>query len=159
MDALNLPVPCCPISESNGYGTYGERLRIVHARISGRYARATLSNANSSLMSPPVSGSDNARMVAGLRNQIFLTAAISDRRTLWGGVGTGGTGGYGGYTRKNGHWLHLAVTPADEQERAQVVALTEQMRPAANDTVKVVFVDHRNAEKTVISSAAGMRWA
>jgi len=40
-----------------------------------------------------------------------------------------------------GHLLALYVTPASEQERAQVTELAEQVQEVTGDTVKVAFVE------------------
>lgn len=40
-----------------------------------------------------------------------------------------------------GHLLALHITPANEQERAQVAELAQQVQETTGDTVKVAFVD------------------
>jgi transposase len=40
-----------------------------------------------------------------------------------------------------GHLLALAMTPANEQERAQVGALAQQVQEATGDNVEIAFVD------------------
>jgi transposase len=40
-----------------------------------------------------------------------------------------------------GHLLALHVTPANEQERAQVAELASQVQAVTGDTVQVAFVD------------------
>jgi transposase len=80
------------------------------------------------------------------------TAAIFDGRTLQSTCESGPRAGYDGYKRKKGSKVHMAVdtlghllaarvTPANEQERAQVLALCEDVQHATGDTVEVAFVD------------------
>ena len=40
-----------------------------------------------------------------------------------------------------GQLLALLVTPADEQDRAQVAALAEHIQAATGDSVEIAFVD------------------
>jgi transposase len=79
-------------------------------------------------------------------------AAILDGRTLQSSPESGGRAGYDGHKRRNGSKVHLAVdtlghllallvTPANEQERAQVGALAEQIQAATGESVAVAFVD------------------
>src|SRR5215216_4159458 len=71
-------------------------------------------------------------------------AAILDGRTLQSSPESGGRAGYDGYKRRNGSKVHLAVdtlgyllalvvTPANEQERAQVKELAEQVQAATGE--------------------------
>jgi transposase len=80
------------------------------------------------------------------------TAAILDSRTLQSTPESGGRAGYGGAKRRKGskthvavdtlgHLLALHVTPADEQDRAQVAGLAEAVREATGQNVEVAFVD------------------
>ena len=82
------------------------------------------------------------------------TAAILDGRTLQSTCESGAQGraGYDGYRRKKGskthiavdtlgHLLALVVTPANEQERAQVAALCQAVQEATGGSVTVGFVD------------------
>lgn len=80
------------------------------------------------------------------------TAVILDGRTMQSTPESGGRAGFDGYKQKNGSKVHMAVdtlgyllalhiTPANEQERAQVFELAEQVQEATGDTVKVAFVD------------------
>ena len=80
------------------------------------------------------------------------TAAIFDSRTLQSTPESGGRAGYDGHKRRKGSKLHLAVdtlghllaahlTPADEQDRAQVGELAEAVQAATGETVEVTFVD------------------
>jgi len=79
-------------------------------------------------------------------------AAILDSRTLQSSPESGGRAGYDGHKRRKGSKVHLAVdtlgqllaaivTPANEQDRAQVSALAEQIQEATGGTVEVAFVD------------------
>jgi transposase len=79
-------------------------------------------------------------------------AAILDSRTLQSSPESGGRAGYDGHKRRKGSKVHLAVdtmgqllaalvTPANEQDRAQVAALAEKIQAATDDSVEVAFVD------------------
>jgi transposase len=65
---------------------------------------------------------------------------------------SGARAGYDGHKRRKGSKVHLAVdtlgqllavlvTPADQQDRAQVAALAEQIQKATGESVEVAFVD------------------
>ena len=80
------------------------------------------------------------------------TAAIIDSRTLQSTPESGQRAGYDGAKRRKGskthmavdtlgHLLALYVTPADEQDRAQVEQLAQDVQAATGGTVEVVFVD------------------
>jgi prolyl-tRNA editing enzyme YbaK/EbsC (Cys-tRNA(Pro) deacylase) len=80
------------------------------------------------------------------------SAAVLDGRTMQSTPESGGRAGYDGYKRRKGTKVHVAVdtlghllavkaTPANEQERAQVGDLVEQLQQATCDSVKVVFAD------------------
>jgi transposase len=80
------------------------------------------------------------------------TAAILDSRTLQSTPESGTRAGYDGAKRKKGakvhaavdtlgHLLALHVTPANEQDRAQVGRLAEAVQTATGQTVEVAFVD------------------
>ncbi len=79
-------------------------------------------------------------------------AAILDSRTLQSSPASGGRAGYDGYKRRNGSKVHravdtrgyllpLLVTPAHEQDRAQVKDLAEQLQAVTGELVEVAFVD------------------
>jgi len=81
-----------------------------------------------------------------------LRAAILDSRTLQSRPKSGERAGYDGHKRRKGSKVHMAVdtlgqllaalvTPANEQDRPQVDALTEQIQEATGDSVEVAFVD------------------
>lgn len=80
------------------------------------------------------------------------TAAILDGRTLQSSPESGGHSGYDGAKRKKGSKVHIAVdtlgqllaltvTPANQQERAQVGALADQMQEATGQSVELAWVD------------------
>lgn len=80
------------------------------------------------------------------------TAAILDSRTLQSTPESGGRGGYDGAKRKKGSKVHVAVdtlghllavrvTPANEQDRAQVQQLAEAVQEVTGHNVQVAYVD------------------
>ncbi|MCC4589479.1 IS5 family transposase [Xanthomonas sp. NCPPB 1067] len=81
------------------------------------------------------------------------SAVILDGRTLQSTCESGSRAGYDGYKRKKGSKVHMAVdtlghllavvTPADEQERAQVRSLAQEVQHVTGETVKLAFVDQR----------------
>jgi transposase len=90
------------------------------------------------------------RLAAGRSSE--PTAAILDSRTLQSTPESGDRAGYDGAKRRKGskvhaavdtlgHLLALHVTPADEQDRAQVAALAEAVQEATGQSVEVAFVD------------------
>lgn len=90
------------------------------------------------------------RLAAGRNAQ--PSAAIFDGRTLQSTPESGQRAGYDSHKRKKGskthmavdtlgHLLALYVTPANEQERAQVGQLAQQVQQVTGDSVKVAFVD------------------
>ena len=93
------------------------------------------------------------------------SAAIFDGRTLQSTPESGARAGYDGHKRRKGSKVHLAVdtlgqllavlvTPANEQERAQVAELAEQVQAATGDAVKVVFVDQGYTGEQAAEDAA-----
>lgn len=99
-------------------------------------------------------------MVADLRHLLRTaqgrseepTAAIFDGRTLQSTPESGHRAGYDGHKRKQGSQVHLAVdtlghllalwvTPANEQERAQVADLAQAVQAATGQSVQVGYVD------------------
>jgi transposase len=79
-------------------------------------------------------------------------AAILDGRTLQSSPESGARAGYDGHKRRKGSKVHLAVdtlgqllagvvTPANEQERAQVDTLATKIQQATGDAVEIAFVD------------------
>lgn len=90
------------------------------------------------------------RLAAGRKPQ--PSAAILDSRTLQSSPESGARAGYDGAKRKKGSKVHIAVdtlgqllalhvTPANEQDRAQVGQLVQQVQTATGETVEVAFVD------------------
>ena len=80
------------------------------------------------------------------------TAAIFDGRTLQSSCESGPRAGYDGHKRRNGSKVHMAVdtlghllallvTPANEQERAQVATLAKTVQEVTEQNVEVAFVD------------------
>ena len=80
------------------------------------------------------------------------TAAIFDSRTLQSTPESGGRAGYDGAKRRKGSKVHMAVdtlghllamhvTPASEQDRAQVGVLARAVQEVTGETVEVAFVD------------------
>jgi transposase len=80
------------------------------------------------------------------------TAAILDSRTLRASPESGHRAGYDGAKRKKGSKVHVAVdtlghllalhvTPADEQDRAQVEELAEAVQEATGESVELVYID------------------
>ena len=80
------------------------------------------------------------------------TAIILDGRTLQSTPESGGRAGYDGYKRRKGskvhaavdtlgHLLALQVTPANEQERAQVADLVQDVQEATGKHIEVAYAD------------------
>jgi transposase len=80
------------------------------------------------------------------------SAAILDGRTLQSTPESGGRAGYDGAKKKHGSKVHaavdtlgnllaLTVTPASEQERAQVADLAAKVQEVTGGTVEIAFVD------------------
>ena len=98
------------------------------------------------------------------------SAAILDSRTLQSTPESGHRAGYDGAKRKKGSKLHLAVdtlgqllaahvTPADEQDRAQVERLAGAIQDATGQSVEIAFVDqgYTGAEPAAAAQAHGLR--
>jgi transposase len=80
------------------------------------------------------------------------TAVILDSRTLQSSPESGARGGYDGAKRRKGSKVHVAVdtlghllavhvTPANEQERAQVQPLAEAVQEVTGHNVQLAYVD------------------
>ena len=80
------------------------------------------------------------------------SAVILDSRTLRSTPESGARAGYDGHKRKKGskihaavdtlgHLLALHVTPANEQDRAQVAQLAETVQEATGESVELAYVD------------------
>ena len=93
------------------------------------------------------------------------TAAVLDSRTLQSSPERGGRAGDDGAKRRKGSQVHLAVdtlghllallvTPANEQDRAQVAAWTAAVQGATGESVAVAFVDQGDTGDTPTAAAA-----
>jgi transposase len=94
------------------------------------------------------------------------SAAILDGRTLQSTPESGARAGYDGYKRKKGSKVHIAVdtlghllalkvTPANEQERAQVDDLIRDVQEVTGGSVQAAFVDQGyTGEKPAAEAAA-----
>lgn len=90
------------------------------------------------------------RLAKGRKEQ--PSAAIFDGRTVQSTPESGARAGYDGHKRKKGSKIHIAVdtlglllaaqvTPANEQERAQVKELARTVQEVTQNSVEVAFVD------------------
>jgi len=108
------------------------------------------------------------REIDGRRPQ--PSAAILDSRTLQSSPESGQRAGYDGHKRRKGSKVHIAVdtlgqllavlvTPANEQDRAQVAALTEQIQEVTGESVEVAFVDqgYTGEQAAADAEAQGIR--
>lgn len=95
------------------------------------------------------------------------TAAILDSRTMQSTPESGARAGYDGAKRRKGskvhaavdtigHLLALHVTPASEQDRAQVAALVEAVQAATDESVELAYVDSAYTGEAA-AEAAGAR--
>jgi transposase len=93
------------------------------------------------------------------------TAVVLDSRTLRSSPESGGRAGYDGAKRKRGSKVHMAVdtlghllalhvTPADEHDREQVVALAAAVQEATGETVELAYVDQGYTGATPAADAA-----
>ena len=80
------------------------------------------------------------------------SAVILDSRTLQSSPESGTRAGYDGAKKRKGSKVHMAVdtlghllaihvTPANEQDRAQVAELAKQVQEITDDNIEVAFVD------------------
>lgn len=80
------------------------------------------------------------------------SAVILDSRTMQSTPESGGRAGFDGHKKRKGskvhvavdtlgHLLALIVTPANEQDRAQVEQLTKTVQAVVEEPVKIAFVD------------------
>ncbi len=108
------------------------------------------------------------REIAGRAPQ--PSAAIFDSRTLQSRAESGARAEYDGAKRRRGSKVHIAVdtlgqllsllvTPANEQDRAQVAELAAQVQEATDASVEVAFVDQGYTGETPAEQAQahGMR--
>src|SRR5688572_6031509 len=93
------------------------------------------------------------------------TAAVFDSRTLQSTPESGERAGYDGAKRRKGskthmavdtlgHLLALHVTAANEQDRAQVGQLAQQVQEVTGDHVEIAFVDQGYTGETAEQAAA-----
>jgi len=93
------------------------------------------------------------------------TAMILDSRTLQSTPESGARAGYDGAKRRKGskvhaavdtlgHLLALHVTPADEQDRAQVGELARQVQQITEENVELAYVDQGYTGETAEEAAA-----
>ncbi|MBV9037254.1 MAG: IS5 family transposase [Acidobacteriaceae bacterium] len=103
------------------------------------------------------------RLQAGRKAQ--PTAAILDSRTLRSTPESGARAGYDGAKKKKGSKVHLAVdtlghllalhvTPANEQDRAQVSELASQVQQVTGENVELAYVDQGYTGETAAQAAA-----
>src|SRR5699024_2814065 len=92
-------------------------------------------------------------------------AMILDSRTLQSTPESGHRAGWDGAKRRKGTKLHaavdtlgellaLVVTPADEQDRAQVADIAEAVQAATGETVELAYVDQGYTGETPRQAAA-----
>jgi transposase len=103
------------------------------------------------------------RLVAGRTAE--PSAVIFDSRTLQSTPESGSDAGYDGAKKRRGHKAHMAVdtmgqllviyiTAANEQDRAQVAELAEQVQGVTGGQVEIAFVDQGYTGQQVIDDAA-----
>jgi transposase len=103
------------------------------------------------------------REFAGRKGQ--PTAMILDSRTLQSTPESGARAGYDGAKRRKGskvhaavdtlgHLLALHVTPADEQDRAQVGELAEAVQKITENNVELAYVDQGYTGENAAQAAA-----
>jgi len=98
------------------------------------------------------------------------TAAILDARTVQSTPESGARAGYDGHKRRKGskahaaidtlgHLLALVVTPANEQERAQVEELASQVQAVTGEHVELAYVDagYTGDEPAAAAAAHGLQ--
>lgn len=108
------------------------------------------------------------RLTAGRSGQ--PSAVILDARTLQSSPESGRRAGYDGHKRRKGSKVHLAVdtlgqllavvvTPANEQERAQVARLAAQVQTITGETVSLAYVDqgYTGEEPAAAAQAQGIQ--
>ena len=92
------------------------------------------------------------------------TAAILDSRPVPSTPESGARAGYDGAKRRNGTKVHIAVdtlghllalhvTPADEQDRAQVGALAAQIQQVTDEHVELAYVDQGDTGESAHTAA------
>ena len=112
-------------------------------------------------------GARPAHVAARDRRTCSAAARSDPRRThvLQSTPESGARAGYDGHKRRKGSKVHIAVdtlgqllavmvTPANEQERAQVAELAAQVQEATGDSVEVAFVDQGYTGEQAAADAA-----
>jgi transposase len=95
------------------------------------------------------------------------TAVVFDSRTMQSTPESGGRAGYDGYKRRKGskvhaavdtlgHLLALHVTPANEQDRAQVGILAEAVQEVTGKSVDLAYVDQGYTGKEAAAAEHGI---
>ncbi len=103
------------------------------------------------------------RVAAGRRAD--PSAIVIDGRTMQSSPESGARAGYDGHKRRNGSKIHMVVdtlgllltlhvTPANEQERAQVGLLAEQVQEITGGSVEIAFVDQGYTGEEAAQAAA-----
>ena len=100
------------------------------------------------------------------------TAVILDGRTIQSTPESGADAGWDGHKRRKGrkvhtavdtlgHLLALVVTPANDQERAQVAELAAKVQDVTGETVRLAFVDqgYTGEQPAADAAAHGIRLA
>ncbi|MDB6031700.1 MAG: putative transposase [Verrucomicrobiales bacterium] len=97
------------------------------------------------------------------------SAVILDNRTIQSTPESGQRAGFDGHKKRKGwkvhiavdtlgHLLALKVTPANEQDRAQVAQLTQAVQEVTQENVQVAFVDQGyTGEEPMGAEAQGIR--
>jgi transposase len=98
------------------------------------------------------------------------SAVILDSRTIQSTPESGARAGFDGHKKRKGSKVHIAVdtlghllaigvTPANEQDRAQVGQLTEAVQAVVEEPVQVAFVDqgYTGEEPAAAAKQAGIR--
>ena len=112
-------------------------------------------------------------MVDDLRSTLRLaqgkaaepSAIVLDSRTIQSSPESGSRAGYDGHKRRKGsktymavdtlgYLLSLHVTPANEQERAQVSALAEEVQEITGESVELAYVDQGYTGEEAAEAAA-----
>src|SRR3954451_1805691 len=94
------------------------------------------------------------------------TAMILDSRTIQSTPESGPRAGYDGYKRRRGSKVHIAadtlghllalhVTPAHEQDRAQVEVLCEAVQEATGESVELAYADQGYTGEETFDAVAG----
>lgn len=103
------------------------------------------------------------RVVA--ERDVTPSAVVLDSRALQSSPESGHRAGYDGAKRKKGSKVHIAVdtlghllalhvTPATEQDRAQVATLAAAVQEVTGDTVELAYVDQGYTGETAATAAA-----